>query len=94
MEVLYGLNPALHRAYAIAGDLMENLRAYYSELRTVPGGIDARMDQLSKDGDAGRPADRIVMLLSLLALAVPSFILGLLLILLLGVLLAFECISC
>lgn len=36
----------------------------------------------------GRPADRIVMLLSLLALAVPSFILGLLLILLLGVLLA------
>lgn len=52
MEVLYGLNPALHRAYAIAGDLMENLRAYYSELRTVPGGIDARMDQLSKDGDA------------------------------------------
>ena len=36
----------------------------------------------------GRPADRIMMLLSLLALAVPSFILGLLLILLLGVLLA------
>lgn len=52
MEVLYGLNPALHRAYAIAGDLMENFQAYHSDLRTVPGGIDARMNQLSKDGDA------------------------------------------
>ena len=71
---------------AIAGHLRPTLSlALFAELialvLALPAGIYAACRR-------GRPADRIVMLLSLLALAVPSFILGLLLILLLGVLLA------
>ena len=71
---------------AIAGHFRPTLSlALFAELialvLALPAGIYAACRR-------GRPADRIVMLLSLLALAVPSFILGLLLILLLGVLLA------
>ena len=71
---------------AIAGHLRPTLSlALFAELialvLALPAGIYAACRR-------GRPAERIVMLLSLLALAVPSFILGLLLILLLGVLLA------
>lgn len=71
---------------AIAGHFRPTLSlALFAELialvLALPAGVYAACRR-------GRPADRIVMLLSLLALAVPSFILGLLLILLLGVLLA------
>ena len=71
---------------AIAGHFRPTLSlALFAELialvLALPAGIYAACRR-------GRPAERIVMLLSLLALAVPSFILGLLLILLLGVLLA------
>ena len=71
---------------AIAGHFRPTLSlALFAELialvLALPAGIYAACRR-------GRPADRIVMLLSLLALAMPSFILGLLLILLLGVLLA------
>ena len=71
---------------AIAGHFRPTLSlALFAELialvLALPAGVYAACRR-------GRPADRIVMLLSLLALAVPGFILGLLLILLLGVLLA------